>query len=157
MQVGLSVVAADALARSYFFRDHLPVAVARPFNLIGPGQSTAFVCGRIISQIVRIEEGYQDSLELNSVETGRDFIDVRDVVRAYWSILDHEEFEEVCSGRAFNVGSGRCTTISEILQVLEQITGKQIPLRITGSGPGISSSPRRVILDSSRDRQDGVQ
>jgi len=130
-EYGVSKVAEELLARSYFHRFGHQVAIARPFNLVGPGQSTSFVCGQIISQIIKIESGLQDAIHLHEIESCRDFIDVRDAVHAYWSILDHDHFSEECAGNAFNVGSGRSYSISEVLKTIEEITGKKYPTELS--------------------------
>jgi GDP-4-dehydro-6-deoxy-D-mannose reductase len=127
---GVSKVAEELLARSYFHRFGLQIAVARPFNLTGPGQTASFVCGHIISELVKVEHGVQDAVHLHETESCRDFIDVRDAVRAYWSILDHDRFSEACAGNAFNVGSGKSYSVSDILETIEAITGKKIPVEL---------------------------
>ena len=47
-----SKIAADAMARSFFYSFGLPVVVARPFNVYGPRQSARAVIPTIISQLV---------------------------------------------------------------------------------------------------------
>ena len=44
-------IAADALARSFYFAHQLPVIVARPFNTYGPRQSARAVIPTIITQL----------------------------------------------------------------------------------------------------------
>jgi GDP-4-dehydro-6-deoxy-D-mannose reductase len=126
----VSKVTEELLSISYFFRYNLPIAVARPFNLIGPLQSPSFVCGRIISQIVEIENGLKKDLYLHDIESCRDFIDVRDAVQAYWSILNHRNFLSECSGKSYNVGSGRAYSISDVINIIWKIIGKEYPITI---------------------------
>ncbi|MGA2911999.1 MAG: GDP-mannose 4,6-dehydratase [Methanoregula sp.] len=128
---GISKVAQDLLARSYYHRYGLQVAVARPFNLIGPGQSSSFVCGQIVSQIVEIETGLRKAINLHEIKSCRDFIDVRDTVRAYWSILDHNHFTVKCAGNAFNVGSGKSYAITEVLEMIWEILGEKFPVVVS--------------------------
>ncbi len=142
-EYGVSKVAEDLLARSYFHRIGLQAAVARPFNLIGPGQSPSFVCGHIISQIVKIENGLLEAIHLQEIESCRDFIDIRDAVRAYWSILDHNRFSEECAGNAFNVGSGLSYSISDVLETIAEITGKKYPLKL-------AEKPAKSIVPTQR-------
>lgn len=64
---------------AYYRRRGLDVTVMRPFNHIGPGQTTGFLLPDLI-------EGVRSggaSLTVGNLETRRDYTDVRDVVRAY--------------------------------------------------------------------------
>ena len=96
----------------------------------GPGQDSSYVCGHIIAEIIKIMNGEQDAIHLQEIESCRDFIDIRDAVCAYWSILDQDHFLETCAGNAFNVGSGKSYSVSEILETIEEITGKKYPVEL---------------------------
>lgn len=100
------------------------VTIARPFNLIGPGQPDAFLCGRIVRQVVEIEHGEREHLELFETRSYRDFIDVRDAVRVYWALVSHPNFERECAGRVFNIGSGTAYSVSDVISLVEEITGR---------------------------------
>lgn len=123
---GISKVAADLLAQSYTLKHNLCIAVARPFNLVGPGQPTSFVCGRIVEQAIELEGGLREAMDLGNIYSSRDFIDVRDVVIAYWQILSHDHFERDFCGKAINVGSGSATSIREVLGVIETLIHKKV-------------------------------
>lgn len=125
---GISKMAEDLLAHQYFAAHNLNVAVARPFNLIGPGQSDSFVCGRLTHQATEIRNGMRDAFELGGGDARRDFVDVRDVVDAYWKLISHENFKERVAGRAFNIGSGRSYSISDVIQEISMIIGKSYPV-----------------------------
>jgi len=137
---GISKVAEDLLARSYASVHKLNVAVVRPFNLIGPGQPASFVCGRIVGLVLEIEAGFQGRLHLGNIDSRRDFIDVRDAVSGYWQILSHARFEEFYTGKAVNIGSGRATSIREILTCIETIAGRTYPVE-TSEDPGAEPVP----------------
>jgi nucleoside-diphosphate-sugar epimerase len=138
-EYGISKVTENLLSMSYYRRFGLQVAVARPFNLIGPGQPSSFVCGQIISQIVEIERGRKTSLNLREIESYRDFIDVRDAVAAYWSIVNHDRFATECAGKVFNVGSGRGYSISDVLDVIWEIIKKKYPIIL-------SDNPEKILI-----------
>lgn len=127
---GISKMAQDALSLMYHDLQDAQVAVARPFNLIGPKQSTSFVCGRIIQQIIEIERRNREDLNLLEISSRRDFIDIRDAVKGYWAVLSHPAFNRVCSGKAFNIGSGTSTAISDLIEVIGKITGKQYQINL---------------------------
>src|SRR5207244_11292175 len=65
---GVAKMAEVALARRYWLCGMLDVFVARTFNLIGPGQSTRFVCGSVAQQIAAIEHGEQEPVIRRSEE-----------------------------------------------------------------------------------------
>ena len=123
---GLSKVAADLLAQSYALKHNLCVAVARPFNLVGPGQPASFVCGRIVKQAMELDFGLREAMDLGNLNSSRDFIDVRDVVTAYWQILSHDHFDRDFCGRAINVGSGSATSIREVLSIIKILIHKKV-------------------------------
>lgn len=107
------------------------ISIVRPFNLVGPGQPATFVCGRIISQIEQIQSGLQTTLNLVEIESRRDFIDVRDVVRAYEALINHSGFETHCAGQIFNVGSEMTYSISEVISIIEKITGTSYSINLS--------------------------
>lgn len=81
--------------------------VARAFNHTGPGQTEAFVIPAFARQIARIERGRQTpQIEVGNLESRRDFLDVRDVARAYRALLSAGERAEtynVCRGEAYSL------------------------------------------------------
>jgi GDP-4-dehydro-6-deoxy-D-mannose reductase len=121
-EYGISKVAEDLLAIQYHTAHGLSIAVVRPFNLVGPGQPDSFVCGKLIRQAVEIKNGMRGAFELAGSEARRDFVDVRDVVDAYWRLISHKNFEKNVAGRAFNIGSGKSYSVSEVVQEIAFVT-----------------------------------
>jgi len=124
---GVSKAAQDILSLRYYRASDLKVAVARPFNLIGPGQPDTFICGTLVKQALEIRAGKRSSFECAGGNTRRDFIDVRDVVDAYWKLISHPYFTERIVGKAFNIGSGRNYSISEVIDIISTIGGTSCP------------------------------
>lgn len=127
---GVSKAAGEMAALSFTRQYDMNIAVARPFNLFGPGQNEDFVTGKIVKYTKEIIAGMRESLDLYSLDSGRDFVDVRDVVRAYWDIISSSDFEERCKGEVFNIGSGTDLTVRDILSRLEKITSKKIRVNL---------------------------
>ena len=121
-----------------FIQKGAAIAIVRPFNLAGPGQTDSFVCGRIVNQIVEIERGERDFLELWETTSLRDLIDVRDAVKGYWALVSHADFSTDYSGKVFNLGSGRAYRISVIIDLIESITGKNYSLHLPEAPPAIT-------------------
>ena len=75
---------------------------------------------------------------MGNLSAKRDFTDVRDVVRAYWLILNHGE-----PGEVYNIGSGVPRSIRELLDILlglseVEICVKQDPSRLRPSDVPVS-------------------
>ncbi|MEI8331611.1 MAG: GDP-mannose 4,6-dehydratase [Methanomicrobiales archaeon] len=142
-EYGISKMGQDVLCEMFYKNKGTHVAIARPFNLVGPGLSSLFVCGGIIRQVIEIEKGKKQFIDLLEIASCRDFIDVRDAVAAYWSLLSHPEFEHMCIGKAFNVGSGNAHTISSVIESIEEITGEKYIVHLASKLAYISIPTQR--------------
>jgi GDP-4-dehydro-6-deoxy-D-mannose reductase len=110
----VSKIAQDYLGYQYFLSHHLPVVRLRPFNHIGPRQGPGFVVSDFAKQIAEAEAGKRaPEVHVGSLESQRDFTDVRDMVRAYHLALTLGE-----PGEVYNVGSGKAHAVGEILDRL---------------------------------------
>ena len=116
---GASKAAAD-LALGALAREGLNVIRLRPFNHTGPGQSAEFVVSAFARQVARIALGLQEPvLKVGALDPERDFLDVRDVCRAYATCLRHAW----PPGAILNVASGRQRRIGAILADLLEAAG----------------------------------
>lgn len=99
------------------------VRVAEPCNLIGPGPSTGF-CALLAGHIVRCERGEAaGTFRLSSRHASRDFLDVRDAVRAYDRILS-----EGSAGMVYRIESGTARTLGEVAAALLAETTAHVPI-----------------------------
>ncbi|MQL51384.1 NAD-dependent epimerase/dehydratase family protein [Desulfofundulus thermobenzoicus] len=139
-----SKAAAEALACAYA-AEGLHVICARPFNHTGPGQSTDFVCSRLAREVAAIATGQKEPLiEVGNLDPARDFTDVRDVVEAYWLLLQKGN-----SGQAYNVCSERAYSIRDIMNILMEEAG--VKARIE-SVPGLKRKVDIPVLLGSREK-----
>lgn len=106
------------------FRD-LDIVVSRSFNHTGPGQPEIFVLPDFVKQVVEIEKGIKEPViftgDLNIV---RDFSDVRDVVRAYYLLLQKGK-----KGEVYNVGSGKGCNLGELLKKIIALSDVEIEIK----------------------------
>jgi len=117
-----SKAAADLLAYQFFAGFGLHTVRARPFNHTGPGQSAEFVCSDFARQMAAIDLGRQaPEVSVGSLSVQRDFSDVRDVTRAYELMLENGR-----AGEAYNVASGRSTSIKQILKILSSFCTRPV-------------------------------
>jgi GDP-4-dehydro-6-deoxy-D-mannose reductase len=101
--------------------------VLRLFNHTGPGQTRDFVVPEFAAQIAEIERGNREGvLRVGNLDVRRDFLDVRDVARAYVSIL--VDAHQPSGFALYNVGSGQARSIRGMLETL--ISQAKVPIQI---------------------------
>lgn len=121
---GVSKVAAELLCRQWSVAEPWRIMVARPFNHIGEGQSAAFVVPSVAQQIARIRQGRQaPRLEVGDIDVSRDFLDVRDVLSAYFALLARGE-----NGGVYNICSGREYVIRDLIQRMATLAGVDLEI-----------------------------
>jgi GDP-4-dehydro-6-deoxy-D-mannose reductase len=103
--------AASILCRQYALFYGINVVRTRSFNHFGPGQSPRFVCSNMAKQIAGCEKKGEGYLQLGDITVCRDFIDVRDAVRAYYTIMCREDN----AGEVYNICTERQLALAEIL------------------------------------------
>lgn len=115
----VSKLAMEQMAKLWGGR--LPIALVRPFNYTGVGQSEDFLIPKIVAHFRRGEQ----SIELGNTDVARDFSDVRDVARAYAAIV-----AAAPSGIAVNICSGIAYPLAEVLAMMARIAGYAIKVRV---------------------------
>ncbi|TVY11837.1 GDP-mannose 4,6-dehydratase [Paenibacillus cremeus] len=121
----VSKVAQEHLGYQYYKNYGMHVVVARTFNHTGPRGGEHFVLSNFAKQIADIEKGKQPPvLWVGNLQAKRDFTDVRDVVRAYWLALD-----KAVPGEAYNIASGTCHSIEEMLRILLSFSAVSIEVK----------------------------
>jgi GDP-4-dehydro-6-deoxy-D-mannose reductase len=121
-------VSQEMLSRCYVSSSGLDIMLTRSFNHIGPRQLDKFVIPSFVKQILEnIKSGQTDCIKLLTGDTSliRDFLDVRDVVKAYCLLL-----EKSAPGELYNICSGTGRSIKEIINILSNLLGIQIEIEI---------------------------
>ena len=149
---GATKAAAD-LALGAMAREGLQIIRVRPFNHTGPGQSAAFVVAAFARQVARIAAGLQPpELNVGALDPLRDFLDVRDVCRAYALCLERRE--AIASGTILNIASGQARRVGDVLDDLLRLaavdaTIKRDPARLRPSeitlAAGDNALARRLL------------
>ncbi len=80
----------------------------------------------------------------------RDYIHVADLADAHLRALDALD-EGALQHRAFNVGTGQGTSVREIVEGLQQVSGWNFPIEVEGRRPG---DPPQLIGDAARIREE---
>ncbi len=135
MPYGVSKVVCERLAGDAAQRDW--VAIARPFNIIGPGQRAAMLQTAVLSQLVAIERGEAEPvLKLGWLGNARDFVDARDVAAGLIAIIEKGQ-----SGQAYNLCSGEATKARALVEMLVQISNKDIIIQDVKEKPSSADVP----------------
>ncbi|MCL4418774.1 GDP-mannose 4,6-dehydratase [Patescibacteria group bacterium] len=125
----VSKVTQDFLGLQYFLAHKLKIVRVRPFNHIGPRQSSKLAVASFAKKIAEIEKGIRKPiLSVGNLESARDFTDVRDMVKAY--VLAIEKGKE---GEVYNIGSGKSYKISHILNKLLSFSDAKITIELDKS------------------------
>ncbi len=102
------------------------VVRTRTFHHTGPGRGEAFAESSFARQIAEIEAGLRPPvIHVGNLEAVRDFTDVRDVVRAYWALVQTGP-----GGQVFNVCSGRGRPIRDLLEMLLGLAEVEVEIRV---------------------------
>lgn len=118
---------------AFFSRFHgLETASLRYFNVYGPRQSPSSPYASVIPLFVRACLKREPARIDGDGEQTRDFVFVRDVVRANLSAADARGVV----GRTVNVASGRSTSVNELLATLQEITGAHVAPIHSAPRPG---------------------
>lgn len=148
---GASKLAADVAARQYFDGYGVQTLRVRPFNHIGPGQDARFVVPSVASQIAAGERDGADPIEIavGNLDSRRDFLDVRDVVRAYRLIAEQGD-----PRMPYVVAGGRSRAIRELVDTLVGLAERPVTVtsdparRREGEQPDLYGSSARLAADT---------
>jgi GDP-4-dehydro-6-deoxy-D-mannose reductase len=105
--------------------------IARSFNHTGPGQDERFALAAFARQLARIAAGQAEPvLRVGNLQARRDYLDVRDVVRAYAVLM-----ERGAPGRVYNVASGEPRRMEALVEML---------VELSGTGARVEADPERM-------------
>lgn len=114
-------VSQEMLSKIYADGFSLDIIMTRSFNHIGPGQKEMFVISSFAKQLVALAKNNPANKEITvgNLSIIRDFVDVRDVVKAYYLLLKkgrRGEVYNICSGKGI-VLKDIITTMSSLLNI----------------------------------------
>jgi GDP-6-deoxy-D-talose 4-dehydrogenase len=139
----VSKLAMEYVAKTYSSR--LPLIICRPFNYTGIGQAETFLLPKIAAHI---RKGAAE-IELGNLDIARDFSDVRDVSSVYAELIQ----TPAAIGATLNICSGKAYTLREVLDLVENISGKKLSVRVNPAF--VRSNEVRVLLGD-RSRIDAI-
>lgn len=136
---GASKAAAEAVVLGAVRAYGVDAVIFRGFNQIGPGQDERFVVQSFARQLAAIAAGAEPVLHVGNLEAQRDFLDVRDAVRAFLLLA-----ERGVPGEIYNVCSGRATAIARILSLLIEIA--EVPVEVRSDPARMRPSDAPLIV-----------
>ena len=105
----------------------MQIMLTRSFNHMGPFQDERFVIPSFVRRILDIAESGAKSGEIETGDTSivRDFVDVRDVVRAYYRLLLDGK-----AGEVYNICGERGVSLAEVVDQIADIVGVSVTTRV---------------------------
>jgi len=144
----LSKMVAEEMAGLTAREMDLELIRVRPAGHIGPGQALGFVAADFASQVVRIERGDQEpKIQVGNLEARREFMDVRDVVRAYADLMERGR-----PGEVYNLATGWVLCVRELLETMLDVAGVKAEI-LTDPARFRPQDDQALVLDASRLRQ----
>lgn len=134
---GLSKWASERYVQMLSRHFGIAFTILRPANIYGPRQVTDGEGAVVPAFLERFFRGIDPVIHGDGRQT-RDFLYVTDMARAVVLAMDHAD------GETLNVGSGVCTSVLELWQVLAGLTGW---LRPPVFGPVRPGDIRHSVLD----------
>ena len=128
----------EEMVRNFARKSGTPAAIARIFNVLGPGQDELHVAGRLVSQIGSLAIGGSPRIRTRSLDSTRDFIDVRDVSMGLALLLEQRRDD------IYNVGSGIETRIADLVTLFVQSAASVGEVQIEADTSVIDPIPRHV-------------
>ena len=120
-------VSQELLSKVFVDSFGMQIIMTRSFNHIGPRQDQRFVVPSFINRILDIRD---KGLNTGKIETGnleiiRDFVDVRDVVEAYFLLLT-----KGISGQIYNICSGKGIKLGDIIALISEYVGVEVKTEV---------------------------
>lgn len=105
----------------------MQIMLTRSFNHMGPFQDERFVIPSFVRRILDIAESGAKSGEIETGDTSivRDFVDVRDVVRAYYRLLLDGK-----AGEVYNICGEKGVSLAGVVDQIADIVGVSVTTRV---------------------------
>ena len=120
-------VSQELLSQIYVKGYNLDIVMTRSFNHIGPFQKDIFVVSSFVKQLLEIinKAEKKDTLITGDINIVRDFTDVRDVVSAYYLLLNRGE-----KGEIYNVCSGVGISLENIIKIVIKYLDIEVIIKV---------------------------
>ncbi len=134
----------ETLCSTFFRLYSLPVKVARPFNVYGPGQRIDD--GRIIPDLIRAALNQEPLVLYSNGRATRSFCYIKDAVKAILLLLVSSQ-----NGESFNIGSDREEiTMAEVAELVKRAAGptcQEVSYQSSQDPAYLTDNPQRRCPD----------
>ncbi len=114
----VSKVGEDMLAFQYWLSWGIRTIRTRMFTHTGPRRGEVFATSTFARQIAAVEAGLAPPvIKVGNLDSVRTFLDVRDAVKAYWTLV-----EKCPPGEVYNIGGVETMTVGEMLNKLLKLS-----------------------------------
>lgn len=134
-------VSQEMLSTVYSTSFGMDIVMTRSFNHVGTGQKDVFVIPSFARQLIRLQKSGEAEKVLltGDTEIVRDFIDVKDVVRAYYLL-----FKKGKRGGIYNICRGKGVSLNEVITVMADLL--KMTIRIQRDPGLVRPNDNRVII-----------
>lgn len=123
---GISKIMQEEFSKIYRERYGMKIFYVRAFNHTGVGQSDSFVLPSFCKQVAEIgKSGKPGVIKVGNLSAKRDFSHVKDIVRAYRTVIESDDCETV-----YNIGSGMAHGLDDILNYILKFSRQNISVEI---------------------------
>ena len=138
---GVSKLAAEHLCSLYFKNLGIPTVSLRYFTVYGARQRPDMAFHRFFKWALEDKplKVYGDG------EQSRDFTHVHDIVEANWLA-----FKKAQPGEVFNIGGGSRITLKEVIEIMEEIVGRELEVHYQGVQKG---DVRHTLADMTKAKE----
>lgn len=111
-------VSQEMLSKVYVDSYGMDIVLTRSFNHIGTGQKDVFVIPSFAKKLIALKASVDQKKVLTTGDTSivRDFIDVREVVEAYYLL-----FKKGKKGEIYNICTGKGTSLTEVINIMSSL------------------------------------
>jgi len=130
-----------------FYKLHgLETVSLRFFNVFGPRQNPNSQYAAVIPRFIQAVLNGQRPVVYGDGEQSRDFTYIDDLVEGIYRACQVDD----AAGQVFNVACGRQVSLNQLLDLLRELTGQEIPAEYTDPRPG---DVRHSIADIEKARR----
>lgn len=139
---GVSKAAMEMMARQFCLNYRMDFVLPRLFIHVGPDHPPVTALQSFARQLAAIKLGKQDpKMKVGNLSSSRDFVDVRDGVRALWLLAQKGR-----GGEVYNICVGKAWNIQQCLEMLIEISGVKVEIQHDQSL--LRPSDEQVLLGS---------
>jgi len=128
----VSTIAAENQCRVFFNTYGLQTVILRAFNVFGPYQETSGNYAPVVSSFIQALLDGKQPVVCGDGKQSRDFVHVDDLLEAVKSACIAPKAE----GELFNIGTGSRITVNGLVNLINNILGKEIQPKYEEARPG---------------------